>query len=300
MRLLLLVITIIIIGCTQNQTDKIQHSTIEKLETNEEVEIFIQQLTKKYDFKLKPFNQFCKELGDSLQISKSFEKTDFDKNGFVDLLINGYPNSGYQGKYLSAIMNYGKDSFQIQTLLQPVFDETCFVPSVIEQNGISIINLHSTSKPKKQLVYKFNKFITFNPKPQKYKIEKIEYSFFIPDFFISYFISISNDRTASYILDSTHLKTYQQITHQHKTKINLKTYHELIEILNYIDFPNLKNKYHSTLSHHPFTMIAITYNNGKTKIIEDNSLDDDELNDLAVLHDKLLALRFNQDWIKTE
>jgi hypothetical protein len=79
-----------------------------------------------------------------------------------------------------------------------------------------------------------------------------------------------------------------------KGKILQANYDELIGLLNYLDFPSLKDSYAVNWTDDQTSVLKITYNNGKVKEIKDYGL----IGTLGLsrVYSILFDLRENQQW----
>lgn len=286
------------------------------------------------EFKLKPINEFDRDsrfdidsftkiIADSLNISKSFYKADFDNNGLTDLLIIGDNQcvSGGNGSYdfsIFSFMNFGKDSI-IPINLIKTEDYSSFVPKITNNRNEPILQIHlpgryhwfdkfKISKDQRvELVYKFGTFIEFNASPKKYKIEKIELFNEHCHWKCSVFdLIINNEQHAIFnakegnaINENSHGPEYNSednidIKGIFKATIKKKNYDQLINLLNYIDFPNMENSYSDGRMHSRNCTLKITYDSGKIKNIKDYGMSGTY--GLRKAYDILFDLRFNQDW----
>jgi len=290
-----------------------QNRNIDEINTNEGVENLIISFDKEYeDFELKrPIgkiskrnnkNNFCKRVSDSLNITKSYYKSDFDKNGYTDILAIG----DYSDFNIIIIMNFGNDSIKLNRLTRRSF-QNCVFPKIVND---SIIDYYYKTEPdwttkekprlvKKSLIYKFGDFIEFNTNPKKYNIKKIEYQTTMcygtcPKFSIK----INKDKTAIFNAEYyNQKKRNSKIIHGNfKGRIENDSYTELVNLLNYIDFPNLKNNYSVNWTDDQTSTLKITYGNGKIKEIKDYGLIGTY--GLDRLYHLLFEFRFNQNWRK--
>lgn len=192
---------------------------IDSLKSEKEVQAFVNQLKHPFyeqkisedsikiyrkfeEFELKKISEFkrdcrfdedtlTKKVADSLKINKSFYKSDFDNNGFTDLLIIGDRHNCMamagceKGNSIScdfsiySLMNYENDSIK-PIDLNPITMSLSSVPRIIETEKGSFIELHKPLDYKindegKQLfsnriiplVYKYGTFIERNDKKKK-------------------------------------------------------------------------------------------------------------------------------------
>ncbi len=113
-----------------------------------------------------------------------------------------------------------------------------------------------------------------------------------------YKITINKNRDATFIAKYFNFSDVysDKIEGKFQTRINEKDFNNIINLLNNMDFPNLQDVYHKNICDLPGCTLTIIYNNGKKKIIEDNTQEGTrKLRKLYSLFDKL---RFNQKWEK--
>jgi hypothetical protein len=288
-----------------------QNSKIDRLNSKSEIESLIHSFDKKYEkFTLKPIAEFkddygntpfCKRIADSLKITQSFYKADFDKNGFTDLLAIG----DYYDFTIFIVMNYKNDSITINRLTRRSFQE-CAFPKITNDTIIKYYQMSRQNWPQPkssktlqsiELIYKYGDFIDFNPKPKIYSIEKIEYQTTMcfgscPKFYLS----IDKNKRATYKAEAYNRATRnsQDINGVFNTDLNETDYEEIVGLLNYIDFPNLNDNYSVSWTDDQTSTLTITYDNGQVKQIRDYGLIGTY--GLDRLYQLLFELRFNQDW----
>ena len=315
-QILILILILPITFSSLAQSKKI--SKIDNLKTENEVENFIKSFDKKgyEDFTISNIQEiksrygedysFCKKIADSLNITKSFYKADFDQNGLTDILVIG----NYYNFNIFVVMDFGKGRLKLYRLTRRSFQD-CVVPEISKIGDKTVINYHYKSEPNwrdkeqkseirnKELVYKFGDFIEYNRNPKEYNIEKIEYQTTMcygicPEF------SITIDKNKKGFF---HAKTYnrngrngKEIKGKFTTTIKEKDYKTIIELLNYIDFPKLKDNYAVNWTDDQSCTLKITYDNGKVKEIEDYGLIGTF--GLNRLYNLMFELRFNQEWKK--
>ena len=287
-----------------------QNRNIDEINTNEGVENLIHSFNKRYEkFEIKPIGEFssrydkndsCKRISDSLDITKSFYKSDFDNNGLTDILAIG----NYYDFNIFVLMNLGNDSLKLNRLTRRSF-QNCVFPKIIND---TLIDYHYRTEPdwttkekpkltKKTLIYKFGDFIEFNENPKKYEIEKIEYQTSMcfgtcPKFRLE----INENRKAVFDAENYNRETREskEVQGKFETTIDEKYYSQLIDLLNYIDFPNLKDNYSVNWTDDQSCTLKITYNNREIKEIKDYGLIGTY--GLDRLYQLLFELRFNQNW----
>jgi len=261
----------------------------------------IQKVKTKYNEKY----FLCKKIADSLNVTKSFYKADFDKNGLTDILVIG---SNY---YFSTfvIMDFGNDNLKIYRLTRKIFPEFA-VPEIIKKDNKTLINYYYIEHQnwrekikkediiKKTLIYKFGDFIEYNGNPKDYNIEKIEFQTSMCFGKCPVFnIKIDNNKNATFIAQIYNKnRKEKEIQGEFKTIIKEEDYNLIVDLLNYIDFPNLKDDYAVGWTDDQTSFLTITYNNGKVKEIRDYGLIGTF--GLDKLYDLFFELRFNQKWKK--
>lgn len=295
----------------QNSFSQKSLSKIDSLKTETEAENLINTiLNESKSFKIKKIadfneqrgqNDFCKRMADSLNIGQSFYKADFDNNGYTDLMGIG----DYYDFSIFIVMNYGKNSLKLNKLTRRSF-QNCTFPkikndSIIQYYYMSEPDWDNEEKPKllkKDLIFKYGDFIEYNSNPASYDIEKIDYQTgacfgTCPQFHIS----IDKGRNGSlkaeyYNIDIA--KSNKEIVGNFKTLVTKNNYDEIVNLLNYIDFPDLKDQYSVGWTDDQSSTLKITYNNGKVKEIKDYGLIGTY--GLDRIYSLLFDLRFNQNW----
>jgi len=289
---------------------------IENLKTDKEVENFIKSFHKKKYAKFKIFKfkeykgegEICKKIADSLNITKSFYKADFDNNGLTDILVIGK----YYGLNIFVVMDFGENNLKLYNLKKNYFPY-CIVPKISKIGNKTVINYyyekeHSWLNLKKKFeiikktwVYKFGDFVEYNYNPKEYNIEKIEYET-TPCFGFCSVFTIKIDQSKNAIFNA---KMYnrkgrkgKEIKGIFQTKIKENDYSKIVQLLNYIDFPNLKDNYSVGWTCDQSCILTVTYNNGKVKKINDYGLKG--TSGLINLYGLMFNLRFNQDWKKKQ
>lgn len=275
----------------------------------------------------KDFDSLTKILADSIGVTNSFYKADIDNNGFTDLVIIGddksctgavpfEPNSTiYCDFSVYALMNFGNDSINPVNLMRLDFSGDAVVPKLYERNGKISLKIYEAPKYSwfenekisdlkiTELTYKHGTFVEKNHTPKIYKIEKIEYQTEpcygnCPIFELT----INNDRTAflnaiEYNSLEPNLWEYEisrELKGKFKAIITDEKYQEIIDLLNYLDFPTLENDYWLSATDMSGSKLKVTYNKGKTKTITDYGKKGTL--GLIKVYDLIENLRTNQEW----
>ncbi|WP_299254459.1 DUF6438 domain-containing protein [uncultured Lacinutrix sp.] len=321
-------------ACKNEQNDfiktEITPTKIDSLNSKEDVEKFVRELEYPLlkirnnqdsiiyrrvlgKFELKKIIEFDRDsittiIADSLGITNSFYKADIDNNGYNDLVIIGDDYSVY------SLMNFGNDSINPINL---IFSRkhNSIVPRIINKKEGALLEIHEPRKyhwkekrkvsenKKYSLTYLFDNFIEFNNNVKKYDIEKIEYSALGCEGECPiYDLSIDKNKIGK--LDAKHynstdpnlfeMEISNELKGQFESVISETEFNKLINLLNYLDFPNLNDEYPSETLHTPFCSLKITYNNGKVKTINDSGMIGSY--GLKRMYELLSDLRFNQEW----
>ena len=143
----------------------------------------------------------------------------------------------------------------------------------------------------KKLIFKSGGFVEYNPDPIDYRIEKIEFETTMCFGTCPVFkMTIDSNRDAVY----ESIKFNAQKTGKYQTRIDNKTYLRLKDLLNYTNFPKLKNSYRVSWTDDQTSTLKITYDNGKVKTIEDYGLI--ATFGLCQAYKILFNLRGSQEW----
>ncbi len=276
---------------------------IDDLKTSEDVENLIHSLDKKYkDFSVLEtsslyFNTLQQQTATALGV-KNWQKADLDNNGLMDLLVYGRWSSEL---YLIAIMDDGK-KLNVHSLTQSPFGELLF-PVIKKKEKETLLVLYKgcdycRGKENKitdtiPLIYKFNDFIEQNAVASPYRIDKIKFSTTACFGTCPVFeLEINANRTAKY--NAIEYNEDQKGTFT--AKIDTANYNSIIQLLDYVDFPGLKNNYAVGWTDYPTCNMEITYDNGQVKKIEDYG--EQGTYGLSMIYAKFFSLRDNQKWKK--
>jgi len=176
-----------------------------------------------------------------------------------------------------------------------------FFATIFIISSIAYIALAQTGfkDDKRILIYIPGNSIKLNKKQKMYTIEKIEYQTTrcfgtCPQFNIV--IEKSKNATFDAQNDNRLNKDKPEIKGKYKAIIKDINYDEIINLLNEIDFPNLKDNYTIGRKDYQTCFLTITYDNGKLKKIRDLGLSGTP--ELKKLYELMFWLRFNQEWEK--
>ena len=259
-----LVVISIFFSCKKETKTNFIPTKIDSLSSISEVENFIKSI----DSSFTKDNYRLEMLKDSTLSMQPYCKGDFDNNGYTDLFVAGKYKYGRMYPYV--FMNYGNDSINH---FRSNESGTKVIPKVIRKNNqdFLVIKRDATFNFSiDTLIYKHDNLIHYNRKPKKYKIEKISFNGF--DIRGEYDIIIDQNRYTSFKLSKGIYDTLYY--YKANRKILPKEYNELIELLNYMDFPSLEKIYFQRgTTGHTICELKITYNNGKTKFILDDGME---------------------------
>ncbi len=286
-----------------------QTSKIDSLVSDIEIETFIHLLDTAYSgFKLGRGKREYQNLYDSLKI-KAVIKADFDKNGLTDILVTGGIN--YPWSEIICILDSGRNKYTIKYLSSSLYEAFATTVDLIDQTGVVYYTFNkgdfyeSTHKVSVDtLVYKFGDFIEYHNIRHEYNIQKLEFTTtkcfgLCPEFEMS----LNKNTDALFNAISYNYNRRRKTTDKSKEfsgkyhcNITQDKFDQIINLLNYIDFPRIKDEYHLLSTCHQTATLKITYNNDRIKSVKDYGLVGTL--GLVKLYRLLFDLRFNQDWIK--
>lgn len=273
-----------------------------------------------------------KKIADSLGIKQSYYKGDFDHNGKTDLLFIGdnkkcitYSKETDES-FCDTSVNviFDRDNTYVLKDLLPNHHDFV-VPRPLQINGKDYISIFyelngfifESEKEKERtlsqtLTYQWDDFIEYNPNPPSHSITKIVYQTSqcfgtCPIFTLELNKKGSSSFRAKVFnfidendpkAEEKAMKNYKKGEGNFTTQIRSADFEKIEKILNYINFPTLQDGYAVSWTDDQSSRLKITYDNGKTKTIEDYGLVGTY--GLKSLYKMLFDLRFNQDWKKVK
>ena len=283
-------------------TKNLYANQIDNIKTDEDLDNFFRINLKGFeDFTIASLTQLYpnsthKKIADSLGIIP-WQKVDLDNNGLTDLLVYGI---WQEENYFIAIIDEG-DKITYRLFDKSVLKNVLF-PELTTINQQVVLILHHACKydcekkgpilKRDTLTYKFGNFIETNFTTNTYNIKKIEFSTTMCAGNCPVFqLEIIPFGTSKFNADFNN-----EIKGKFKAIIDTSSLNSLLTLLNYIDFPCLKNHYTVPGTCYPESTLKISYDKGKTKTITDYG----EIGTfgLIMLYKKLFSLRTNQDWKK--
>ena len=264
----ILLLLLIFLSCKKEVFDvnktTLKHSTVDSLSSNKEVEKFIKLKDTAFNgFKLwmsKDYQYLKNNISkNSIKSSTLYSKADFDNNGFQDLFVTGdFYNDNLEQSFV--IMNFGKDS--IKTIW--VGNYTMNPIILIRENNHNYLEIQSGNQ-KQRLIYNYGAFINLNNSPSHFKIEKIEFESI--DIRGKWTIILDADLNVSIQHEIGYYKKI--ILKESKKKLSQQQFDEIYNLLNYMDFSTLPEKYFKQGSDRPMCEIKVFYNGGLVKKIFD-------------------------------
>lgn len=311
-----------------------EHQTLHKteidgLKSDQEVQAFIRKTDSAFkNYEVKKIADFTtndivffenKKLAEKLNVNESFYKTDFDNNGYTDLLILGDNHTCFEAANQScsytpiALMNFGNNNYEIVRFTQGFND--IITPKIKKINSKYLLQIYRPvlkdweqrifeKEPSvKILEFKFDEFIEYNSNEKNYiPIKKIEFStsgcFGTCPIFR---MTIDQNRNATFIAEHFNFSDdmegwSENIEGKFHTVIDQKNFKKLIGTLQYIDFPSLKDNYSVDWTDDETVNLKITYSDNKVKTINDYGAIGTY--GLKNVYGQLYKLRKNQKWIK--
>ena len=298
-------------------------SKIDSLKTNDDVQSLIRKFNSRYDkFDLRRIQDFDRDyktdsitkiIANKLGITKSYYKTDFDHNGYTDLLAIGDNKDCWGEKSCSfnsmVIMNFGNDSLKYVNIVRD--RHTSIVPMIEKRKDETILVINNPDqiswKNEKykdgsidSLIYRNGNFIEYNPKVVKHNIERIEFSTG-PCFGTCpiFSLSLTKNEKSEFTAEAYNFGDDSWDENgEGKFICNLEEqkWAELTDLINYIDFTSLEKNYAVDWTDDQSCTLKVVYNNNKRKVIIDYGLIGTF--GLKTLYKQLFDLKFNQEWKK--
>lgn len=284
-----------IVNAQTDTSTKACHNKIDDITSAQQIEALLKSIdpyfsTFHVNDSLKFLHSKCAEVSDSLNC-KAWFKTDFDNNNYTDLIVVG----GWDNHAVVCVLDSGDNRFAINRLTRKIF-QNCTLPVFKKIGAENLILYYSVNEPKSDsleldtLIYKFSDFVEYNPSSKNYNIQKIEFAANgclgeCPQFKLI----IDSNKNAEYTAIN-----YNKKYGVFKGVIDETSHTELIQLLNYIDFPSLKNIYQVEWKDDQGAVLKITYDNGKVKMIYDDGMHGTF--GLERVYKILFGFRDSQEW----
>lgn len=324
-RIIFITIQILFINCYSQKNESIT------LKSKTEIENYVRVNSKRFaKFELKKIHDFapesdaqdsiCRRISDSLKINEYYYKADFDNNGLVDFLLIGDDHNCDESRSIRCnfcslvLMSFPKDSVKIHNIN---LGNGCFVPKIAQKNNQTVLQIYNRRRgvlsakgnnvEQHTLIYKYDGFIDYNKRQVKHSIEKIEFSTSgcygtCPVFSLV----IDKERNSTFFAERFNFGTEEENMKKmssffnnnregtFKTVITEEDYNQILALLEYMNFANFQNKNMLYEEDSGSSILKITYDNGKEKIIEDYGILGSY--SLRKLYELLFELRMNQKW----
>ncbi|UYZ64718.1 DUF6438 domain-containing protein [Hymenobacter weizhouensis] len=275
---------------------------IETVQTNREVEALVRSL--------KPFDsQFA--VDDSLTWARracgnrpygatqpAWVKQDFNQDGKLDLLVFGR----WHRPVTLGLINAGQAPPQI-TFLTRTSTARCSETRLV-MLGRQPVLLHREQQPDTTgersqnswlppdtLVYRFGAFVNYNPAPRDYRITRLHYET-TGCFGTCPAYQLALDVT-SRKADFTGLR-FTRREGQAQATLPPKTINDITQLLNYANFPALRDSYDVPWTDDQTATLTITYANGSVKRIRDYGLQGTP--ELSRVYKMLEEIRVSEGW----
>lgn len=277
----LFIFTLAFIQSPKSQTtngEKTKKNFIDIIQNSEQVEQLALKLDNGYsgfsvNKKFKFSEKECETVPDSLK-TNPWIKADFDNNGLTDILV---ANNWYDLSVV-CVLDKGNNKYELERITRRTYKECTFpIVKTGEHNNIIsycfqdeyayTLNREALAFENKSLIYKYGGFIEESEGSKKHEIQEIE--FFSPR---NYHVKINADRTMIWFGRRYKNIIHKEVRSNFKTKLSEAKFNEIIDLLNYIDFEKLEEYYTTGWTDEQIGVLKITYDNGKTKTINDTGL----------------------------
>lgn len=288
---------------------------IDLLKTKQEIEAFVHQLSAKYQHfrvnkHLESNHPNCRQLALALKI-KPWLKADFDKNGYTDMLVHSRWD---HTNYLIVVMGTAKNKYTLKIINTEEGCNFARLANIDKKEAIEYFHFGNTlyqknwadmlsfsrkvnkipnkipDKYRDTLVHTLGNFIEYTSTPPQHHIQAIHFKVInclghCPIFDMR----IQQNQTATYHAIDDYLRKGH-----FTTRLNQARFQQIIRLLNYLDFPRLKNHYQQANLTETAIELSIMYDNGKVKKITDTSFEGTQ--GLAHLYTLIINLRKSEQW----
>ncbi len=265
----------------------------------------IQSFDKNYN----DITEKVKKAADSLGINKSFYKGDFDHNGETDLIFIGDNKScfGYNSELkqsypcnssVKILLNLA-GKYEIKNIQPTHFDFVIpIITKINDKDYLKVVfeETNEVNDPDKYyfthkiiskiLDYQFNNFIEYNDSPSNFSIQKIEFETGLCYGTCPMFnLELNKNGKSRFIAKAYNFFDRNDPKAGKKAQENFKNgegnfetilkesdFQNIEALLNYINFPELKDDYAVRWTDDQSVTLTVTYDNGKIKKIKDYGL----------------------------
>ena len=247
-----------------------------------------------------------KKTLDSLVPRKEVLKADLDANGFTDIIVTGKSHFSF---HAFAILSLGDNNYKTLPLtMNRNYTEFPVYANLVYQGEIPTIEIYQKKSNfnekeyiKTTLVYKDGGFIEFQDNVSDYKITKIEFGTTgcfgtCPVFDMTIRPEGKSLFDAKYYNFSQQRGENSEEEGKFQTIIKSSDFNAIVQIMNTINIKELESNYLVDWTDDQTSKLTVHFADGTSKYIQDYGMQGTR--GLKVLYEKLLALRFNQDWQK--
>ncbi|WBA42373.1 hypothetical protein [Hymenobacter canadensis] len=206
-------------------------------------------------------------------------RADFDQNGRPDLLVL---TRRKEIPFVFCVLDMGHDSLRVVRNFYNAVQRRSPVARVIQQRNQDLLEYADFARSRgsrgqlrnrrtQQLAYVSGGFVDYNPKPAQHHIQRVTYeSYSVYHQAVKTRIVVAED-SSHFWQRRTEIRDSTKVTHQqYHTPLHPAQHQQLSVLLNYLDFPRLRNAYDKVYrNHHPHVTLTVEYDNGQRKIIED-------------------------------
>lgn len=270
---------------------------IDDLHTRDEVLRFLQQEVGGYYKQLfgwKPTVTDTSRYGDN-----TFFKVDFDQNGLTDLLVSG--------SHLFAITDQGGGDYGVHFIDLNKHNSKVRLLEIFKGEEAPLIEVEIAERypdrskpphyaPSSILIFRYGHFMEYNPEPDHWQIERIQYA--------TSNCYDKNCRGSSVTINADQTVTYeawlkggnQPRVKRLRTKLDTVVFKRIMNTINDMNMENLQDVYNVNRTHAGYAKLEISYDNGQVKRILDEGMTGTF--GLENLYRQLMALRKTQRWKK--
>ena len=245
-----------------------------------------------------------KQKLDSMIPKTDYIKADLDGNGLMDLVITGETQFSF---HVLALMSLGEEQYKIIPLSSPrIYNQFPIYTKLVTKNDSPIIELYkkrTTFKDQKidksSLVYKDGTFVEYQDKFANYQITKIEFGTTgcfgtCPVFDLTLVPEGKSLFEAKYYNFSQNLGERKEEEGDFEAVIKPSDFNAIVQMMNEMNIKDLESSYTVSWTDDQTAKLKISFADGSMKYIQDYGMQGTR--GLKILFQKLLALRFNQDW----
>ncbi|MCA0132019.1 DUF6438 domain-containing protein [Winogradskyella sp. D23] len=249
-------------------------------------------------------NSTLKQQLDSLIPKTDYIKADFDGNGLNDLVITGTSNFSFNAL---AILDQGANNYKVLSLVPShSIEQFPIYTKLLQKNDLSLVEIYRKNSVfggkefiKSTMVFKSGSFIEYVERTADYQIEKIEFGTTgcfgtCPVFDLILFPREKSKFHAKYYNFKNTPQNEDKEEGVFETVLNPSDFEAIVKLMNEVNIKELENSYKVGWTDDQTSVLKVYFSDGSFKFIQDYGMRGTL--GLQLLYEKLLALRFNQDW----